>query len=63
MVGQRDSYAIPFDVEHRIEIIKTGEVLYFFCPLRKGYLNEKPTVLKDALHLRLIRAVRILQRK
>jgi quercetin dioxygenase-like cupin family protein len=38
MIGPGDSYSIPRDVEHRIEIIEPGEVLDFFCPPRKDYL-------------------------
>ena len=33
-----DSYTIPRDVEHYIEIIEPGEVLDFFSPPRKDYL-------------------------
>ena len=33
-----DSYSIPRDVEHSIEIIEPGEVLDFFSPPRKDYL-------------------------
>jgi quercetin dioxygenase-like cupin family protein len=33
-----DSYTIPRNVEHRIEIIEPGEVLDFFSPTRKDYL-------------------------
>jgi quercetin dioxygenase-like cupin family protein len=33
-----DSYSIPRDIEHRIEIIEPGEVLDFFSPPRKDYL-------------------------
>jgi quercetin dioxygenase-like cupin family protein len=33
-----DSYCIPRDVEHRIEIIDPGEVLDCFSPPRKDYL-------------------------
>jgi quercetin dioxygenase-like cupin family protein len=38
MIGPGDSYSIPRDVEHRIEIIDPGEVLDFFSPPRKDYL-------------------------
>jgi quercetin dioxygenase-like cupin family protein len=38
MIGPGDSYSIPRDVEHRIEIIEPGEVLDFFSPPRKDYL-------------------------
>ena len=33
-----DSYSIPRDIEHSIEIIEPGEVLDFFSPPRKDYL-------------------------
>jgi quercetin dioxygenase-like cupin family protein len=37
-IGPGDSYTIPRDVEHRIEIISPGEVLDVFSPPRKDYL-------------------------
>lgn len=37
-IGPGDSYSIPRDVEHCIEIIEPGEVLDFFSPPRKDYL-------------------------
>lgn len=37
-MGPGDSYSIPRDVEHSIEIMEPGEVLDFFCPPRKDYL-------------------------
>jgi quercetin dioxygenase-like cupin family protein len=37
-IGPGDSYSIPRDVEHRIEISEPGEVLDFFSPPRKDYL-------------------------
>jgi len=37
-IGSGDSYTIPRDVEHGIEIIEPGEVLDFFSPPRKDYL-------------------------
>jgi quercetin dioxygenase-like cupin family protein len=37
-IGPGDSYSIPRNVEHRIEIIEPGEVLDFFSPPRKDYL-------------------------
>ncbi|MBU0544563.1 MAG: cupin domain-containing protein [Proteobacteria bacterium] len=37
-IGPGDSYSIPRDVEHRIEIIQPGEVLDIFSPPRKDYL-------------------------
>jgi quercetin dioxygenase-like cupin family protein len=33
-----DSYSIPANVEHSIEIIEAGEVLDFFTPPREDYL-------------------------
>jgi quercetin dioxygenase-like cupin family protein len=39
IIGPGDSYSIPRDVEHRIEIIEPGEVLDFFSPPRKDYLS------------------------
>jgi quercetin dioxygenase-like cupin family protein len=37
-IGPGDSYSIPRDVEHRIEIIVPGEVLDFFSPPRMDYI-------------------------
>jgi quercetin dioxygenase-like cupin family protein len=37
-VGAGDSYTIPRDTEHRIEVIEPGEVIDFFSPPRKDYL-------------------------
>lgn len=37
-IGPGDSYSIPRDIEHSIEIIEPGEVLDFFSPPRKDYL-------------------------
>ncbi len=37
-IGQGDSYTVPRDVEHSIEIIEPGEVLDFFSPPRTDYL-------------------------
>ena len=37
-IGPGDSYSIPRDVKHRIEIIVPGEVLDVFCPPRTDYL-------------------------
>jgi quercetin dioxygenase-like cupin family protein len=39
VIGPGDSYSIPRDVEHRIDIIDPGEVLDFFSPPRKDYLS------------------------
>jgi quercetin dioxygenase-like cupin family protein len=33
-----DSYSIPGNVEHRIEILDPGEILDFFTPPREDYL-------------------------
>ena len=33
-----DSYSIPRNIEHRIEIIESGEILDFFSPPRNDYL-------------------------
>jgi quercetin dioxygenase-like cupin family protein len=38
LIGPGDSYSVPRDVEHRIDIIEAGEVLDFFSPPRKDYL-------------------------
>jgi len=38
VIGPGDSYSIPRNVEHRIEILEPGEVLDFFSPPRKDYL-------------------------
>jgi len=37
-IGSGDSYTIPGDVEHQLEILEPGEVLDFFTPPRKDYL-------------------------
>lgn len=33
-----DTYSIPANVEHSIEIIKAGEVVDVFSPIRQDYL-------------------------
>lgn len=38
LIGPGDSYSIPRDAEHRIEIIEPGAVIDFFSPPRKDYL-------------------------
>ena len=38
IITSGDTYSIPRDVEHSIEIIEPGEVLDFFTPPRKDYL-------------------------
>ena len=37
-ISPGDSYSIPANVEHSIEIINAGEVLDFFTPPREDYL-------------------------
>ncbi len=37
-IGPGDSYSIPRNVEHSIEILEPGEVLDFFSPPRRDYL-------------------------
>ncbi len=39
ILGSGDSYSIPRDTEHRIEVIEPGEVLDCFSPPRKDYLD------------------------
>jgi quercetin dioxygenase-like cupin family protein len=39
-IGPGDSYTIPRNVEHRIEIIVPGEVLDCFSPPRTDYLQD-----------------------
>jgi quercetin dioxygenase-like cupin family protein len=39
VIGPGDSYSIPRDVVHCVEIIDPGEILDFFSPPRKDYLN------------------------
>ena len=36
--ARTDSYTIPGNVEHTIEIIEPGEVIDFFTPPREDYL-------------------------
>jgi quercetin dioxygenase-like cupin family protein len=38
VIGPGDSYSIPRDTDHRIEIIEAGEVIDCFSPPRKDYL-------------------------
>jgi Mannose-6-phosphate isomerase len=38
LIGPGDSYTIPRNLEHRIEIIEPGEVLDVFSPPRMDYL-------------------------
>lgn len=37
VIGPGDSYSIPRDTDHRIEIVEPGEVLDCFSPPRKDY--------------------------
>lgn len=37
-IGPGDTYSIPQDIEHRIEILEPGEVVDFFSPPRSDYL-------------------------
>jgi quercetin dioxygenase-like cupin family protein len=37
-IGPGDSYSIPANIEHAIEVIEPGEVLDFFSPPRADYL-------------------------
>lgn len=37
-IGPGDSYSIPKNIEHRIEILEPGEVVDFFSPPRLDYL-------------------------
>lgn len=38
IIGPGDTYSIPRDTRHRLEILEPGEVLDFFSPPRKDYL-------------------------
>ena len=38
MIGPGDSYCIPSNLEHSMEIMEPGEVLDFFSPPREDYL-------------------------
>lgn len=37
-IGPDDTYSIPKDIEHRIQILEPGEVVDFFSPPRLDYL-------------------------
>ncbi|MDD5105658.1 MAG: cupin domain-containing protein [Desulfuromonadaceae bacterium] len=37
VIGPGDSYSIPNDMEHSIEIIESGEIVDCFSPPRKDY--------------------------
>jgi len=39
VIGPGDSYSIPRNIAHRLEIIAPGEVLDFFTPPREDYLE------------------------
>lgn len=38
LLTQEDSYSIPANVEHSMEIIEAGEVVDVFTPIRQDYL-------------------------
>lgn len=38
IIGPGDTYSIPRDVKHRLEILEPGEVVDFFSPPRQDYL-------------------------
>ena len=38
LLTEGDTYSIPADVEHSIEIIEAGEVVDVFSPIRQDYL-------------------------
>ena len=38
MLTEGDTYSIPADTEHSIEIIEAGEVVDVFSPIRQDYL-------------------------
>jgi quercetin dioxygenase-like cupin family protein len=38
VIGPGDSYAIPENIEHGIEILEPGEVIDVFTPVRQDYL-------------------------
>jgi quercetin dioxygenase-like cupin family protein len=38
LLSAGDTYSIPADVEHSIEIIEAGEVVVVFSPIRQDYL-------------------------
>jgi quercetin dioxygenase-like cupin family protein len=38
ILTEGDTYSIPADVEHSIEIIEAGEVVDVFSPIRQDYL-------------------------
>ncbi len=38
-IGPGDSYCIPGNIDHSVEVIEPGEVLDFFSPPREDYLK------------------------
>jgi len=38
LLSEGDSYAIPANIEHTIEILVAGEVIDVFTPIRQDYL-------------------------
>lgn len=38
LLSEGDSYSIPANIEHSIEIIEAGEVVDVFTPIRQDYL-------------------------
>jgi len=38
IISGGDSYSIPANMEHSLEIIEAGEVIDFFTPVREDYL-------------------------
>ena len=46
-IGPGDSYTIPSNAEHAIEIIEPGEVLDFFSPPRQDYLRHHQAPMLD----------------
>lgn len=38
LIGAGDSYAIPGNIEHSLEVLEPGEVLDVFTPIREEYL-------------------------
>lgn len=38
LLSEGDTYSIPADMEHSIEIIEAGEVVDVFSPIRQDYL-------------------------
>jgi len=38
LLSEGDTYSIPANTEHSIEIIQAGQVVDFFTPIRQDYL-------------------------